>query len=171
MVYAPVPAPGLSDVSKLKAASPVREPGFCVSVRKLPTGRTIGAPVFQTVPDPAAPVQAPDGPPNCPVKLPPVVFATVIQLSVNAEPSEGAANNETPSINPAITTKLNILLAMFFSLAFVACCLARGNFLMFLIGPQEHRTAVTGSYRVHILLFALLGASLKHTECHIMQVF
>jgi len=114
--------PPLSVGISRKAASPVREPGFCVSVRKLPTGRTIGAPVFQVFPDPTAPVQAPDGPPNCPVKLPPVVFATVIQLSVNAEPSEGAANNETPSINPAITTKLNILLAMFFSLAFVACC-------------------------------------------------
>src|SRR5215813_3686159 len=46
-------------------------------------------------------------------------------------------------------TKLNILLAMFFSLAFVLYCLARGSFLVFLMSPQEHRAAVTDPYRVH----------------------
>jgi len=68
-------------------------------------------------------------------------------------------------------TKLNILLAMFFSLAFVVCYPARGNFLVFLMSPQEHQVAVTDPYRVHHPALALLEASLKHTGCHIRETF
>ena len=50
-------------------------------------------------------------------------------------------------------TKLNILLAMFFSLAFVVCCLARGNFLVFLMSPQELPSPTLTVSTIPLLLY------------------